>query len=63
MKKNLLFLMVDQMHGQVLEKENPCITPNLDKLARKWSKVSKGAYSKSCLLPCKSKHNDWPATS
>ena len=34
MKKNLLFLMVDQMHGQVLEKENPCITPNLDKLAR-----------------------------
>ena len=44
MKKNLLFLMVDQMHGQVLDNGNPCITPNLDKLSKR------GVKFNSCLL-------------
>lgn len=30
---NILFLMTDQMQGRVLEPDNPCITPNLDRLA------------------------------
>lgn len=30
---NILFLMTDQMQGQTLRPDHPCITPNLDKLA------------------------------
>ena len=30
---NILFLMTDQMQGRVLEPDNPCQTPNLDRLA------------------------------
>ena len=30
---NILFLMTDQMQGRVLEPENPCQTPHLDRLA------------------------------
>ena len=30
---NILFLMTDQMQGRVLEPDNPCRTPNLDRLA------------------------------
>jgi len=41
MKKNLLFLMVDQMHGQVLDDDNQCITPNLDKLAKSGVKFNR----------------------
>lgn len=32
-KPNILFLMTDQMQGRVLDPDNPCQTPNLDKLA------------------------------
>jgi arylsulfatase A-like enzyme len=32
-KPNILFLMTDQMQGRVLEREHPCLTPNLDWLA------------------------------
>lgn len=32
-RPNILFLMTDQMQGRVLEPDNPCITPNLDRLA------------------------------
>ena len=30
---NILFLMTDQMQGRVLEPDNPCQTPHLDRLA------------------------------
>ena len=30
---NILFLMTDQMQARVLEPDNPCRTPNLDRLA------------------------------
>ncbi len=30
---NILFLMTDQMQGRALEPDNPCQTPNLDRLA------------------------------
>ena len=30
---NILFLMADQMQGRVLEPDNPCQTPNFDRLA------------------------------
>ncbi|MEM7034380.1 MAG: sulfatase-like hydrolase/transferase, partial [Chloroflexota bacterium] len=29
---NILFLMTDQMQGQTLRPDHPCITPNLDRL-------------------------------
>ncbi|MEM7530793.1 MAG: sulfatase-like hydrolase/transferase [Chloroflexota bacterium] len=32
-KPNILFLMTDQMQGRVLNPDNPCQTPHLDKLA------------------------------
>jgi len=32
-RPNILFLMTDQMQGRVLEPDNPCITPNFDRLA------------------------------
>ena len=30
---NILFLMTDQMQGRVLEPDNPCQTPHLDRQA------------------------------
>ena len=53
MKKNLLFLMVDQMHGQVLDENNPCITPNLDKLAKRGVKFNKAHTANPVCSPAR----------
>ena len=53
MKKNLLFLMVDQMHGQVLDENNPCITPNLDKLAKNGVKFNRAHTANPVCSPAR----------
>ncbi len=53
MKKNLLFLMVDQMHGQVLEENNLCLTPNLDKLAEQGVKFNKAHTANPVCSPAR----------
>jgi arylsulfatase A-like enzyme len=53
MKKNLLFLMVDQMHGQVLDENNPCLTPNLDKLAKRGVKFNKAHTANPVCSPAR----------
>ena len=53
MKKNLLFLMVDQMHGQVLDEKNPCITPNLDKLAKNGVKFNRAHTANPVCSPAR----------
>ena len=53
MKKNLLFLMVDQMHGQVLDDDNQCITPNLDKLAKNGVKFNRAHTSNPVCSPAR----------
>ena len=53
MKKNLLFLMVDQMHGQVLEENNSCLTPNLDKLAQKGVKFNRAHTANPVCSPAR----------
>ena len=53
MKKNLLFLMVDQMHGQVLDKGNPCITPNLDRLSKSGVKFNRAHTANPVCSPAR----------
>ena len=53
MKKNLLFLMVDQMHGQVLDNGNPCITPNLDRLSKSGVKFNRAHTSNPVCSPAR----------
>ena len=53
MKKNLLFLMVDQMHGQVLDNGNPCITPNLDRLSKSGVKFNRAHTANPVCSPAR----------
>ncbi len=47
-RKNLLFLMTDQMQGRVLDPDHQCITPNLDRLAAK-SICFRNAYTSNAV--------------
>ena len=45
---NILFLMTDQMQGQVLNPGHPCLTPNLDRLAAKGIRFTR-AYTPNAI--------------
>ena len=45
--------MVDQMHGQVLDDDNQCITPNLDKLAKSGVKFNRAHTSNPVCSPAR----------
>ncbi len=47
-RPNILFLMTDQMQGQVLRPDHPCITPNLDKLAARGVRFDR-AYTPNAI--------------
>ena len=45
--------MVDQMHGQVLDKGNPCITPNLDRLSKSGVKFNRAHTANPVCSPAR----------
>lgn len=45
---NILFLMTDQMQGGVLDPNHPCMTPNLDRLARRGTRFTR-AYTPNAV--------------
>ena len=47
-RPNILFFMVDQMQGRVLEPDHPCLTPNLDALASRGIRLSQ-AYTPNAV--------------
>ena len=44
-KPNILFLMCDQLQARVFEPDNPCLTPNIDKL------IGRGVRFKNAYTP------------
>ncbi|MCK6472126.1 MAG: sulfatase-like hydrolase/transferase [Planctomycetes bacterium] len=47
-RPNILFLMVDQMQGQVLDPSHPCRTPNFDRLAQRGVRITR-AYTPNAV--------------
>ena len=45
--------MVDQMHGQVLDNGNPCITPNLDRLSKNGVKFNRAHTANPVCSPAR----------
>ncbi len=51
MKPNVLFLMVDQMQGRVLDPNHLCRTPNLDKLAQRGVRFTRAYAANAVCSP------------
>lgn len=47
-KPNILFFMVDQMQGRVLDDEHPCLTPHFDRLKKRGVRF-KNAYTPNAV--------------
>ncbi len=50
---NILFLMTDQMQGQLLDPEHPCITPNLDKLIARGVRFTRATTPSATCSPAR----------
>ncbi len=50
---NILFLMADQMQARVFDPENPCLTPNLDRLAARGVRFSRAYTSNAVCSPAR----------
>ena len=50
---NILFLMTDQMQGRVLEPDNPCQTPNLDRLAARGMRFRPRLHANAVCSPAR----------
>ncbi len=53
MASNVLFLMVDQMQGRILDPDSPCRTPNLDRLAERGVRFTRATTANPVCSPAR----------